>query len=162
MLSFNHACAACVQILVPDLGPHVVLNFLLMDYDMIGNDEAMAEYDVPLDKKDEDADFLRDTSESYPKALQLRPVRKKGSVRSSKPHGELKVSLHFTPFFSAEAPAEGAEEDPAKVMEALAVRPSPLSPLPPHPAHHAHMILQLDSPRMLAMCRSQRHSWPGL
>eukprot|EP00892_Ulva_mutabilis_P003246 jgi/Ulvmu1/1293/UM011_0017.1 len=108
------------KILVPDLGPHVVLNFLMMDYDLIGNDEAMAEYDLPLDKADEEADFLRDTSEAYPKALTLRPVRKKGAVRSTKSQGELRVSLHFTPFFSADAPEEGAEEDPAKVMEALA------------------------------------------
>lgn len=111
-----------MQILVPDLGPHVVLNFLMMDYDMIGNDEKMAEYDVSLDKADEDADFLRDSSESFPKTLVLRPVRKRGSTPSSKSHGELKVSLQFTPFFNADAPEAGAEEDPAKVMEALAVR----------------------------------------
>lgn len=104
---------------------------------MIGGDEAMAEYDLPLDRDAEDADFLRDSSEAFPKTLVLRPVRKRGAVRSSKSYGELKVSLQYTPFFNADAPAHGAaEEDPAKAMEALAVRPQHSASALQCPAKH--------------------------
>lgn len=122
----NSACAG-LQILVPDVGPEMVLSIKVMDYDIIGKDELMGEYEIVLDKDNEEAAFLRDSSEAFPLNAALIPGRKKGTARKAgKPRGDLKMTLQYTPFFNAAAEAaavgENGEQDPAKAMEAAAVR----------------------------------------
>lgn len=110
--------------LIPDLGPAIVLAIKVMDYDLIGKDEVMGEYEMVLDRTNEEAGFLRDASEAFPLSCNLLPGRKKGQPRKmGKPRGELKLNVQYTPFFNAEAkPGEGTDgEDPAKAMEAAAV-----------------------------------------
>lgn len=116
-----------LQILIPDVGPEVVLAIRVMDYDLIGKDELMGEYEMILNKDNEEAAFLRDSSEAFPLTCPLLPGRKKGTTRKTgKPRGELNLTLQYTPFFNASAAqaatGEKGEEDPAKAMEAAAVR----------------------------------------
>ena len=87
----------------------------------------MGEYEIVLDKDNEEAGFLRDSSEAFPLNASLIPGRKKGTARKAgKSRGELKMTLQYTPFFNAAAEAaavgENGEQDPAKAMEAAAVR----------------------------------------
>lgn len=120
-----------MQILIPDVGPEMVLSIKVMDYDLIGKDELMGEYEIVLDKSNEEAGFLRDSSETYPLRVQMLPGRKKGKMRKTgKARGELHMTLQHTPFFNADAEQTAADtggNDAAKSMEAAAVCPLQLS-----------------------------------
>jgi hypothetical protein len=97
-------------------------NIRIFDYDLVGKDEVMCEYDIKLEKDDEEAEFLRDSSQAFSKVIRMLAPRKKGVTnRKENGRGELHLSLQYTPFFNAGG-VEADAEDPAKAMEALAVR----------------------------------------
>ena len=101
-----------MQILIPDVGPEMVLSIKVMDYDLIGKDELMGEYEIVLDKDNEEAAFLRDSSEAFPLNATLIPGRKKGAARKAgKPRGDLKMTLQYTAFFNAAAEQAAAGEN---------------------------------------------------
>jgi hypothetical protein len=111
--------------LIPDVGPRMVFCIMVLDYDMFNKDELIGEYEIVLDPKNEEAAFLRDSSESFPLSASLLPPRKKGGSRKlGKPHGDVKLTMQYTPFFNAQAPpVPGAtgENDPAKAIEMASV-----------------------------------------
>jgi hypothetical protein len=133
-----------VQILLTDVGPDVVMVFSVVDYDLIGKDEVMGEYEVIMDKAHEAATFLRDSSEEYSYTWTLLPARKKGAPRKlGKPRGELKVRMHYTPFFNASAAPQDTE-DPARAMEAAQVRANALkTPTPLFALQELHTTSQI-------------------
>jgi hypothetical protein len=121
-----------LQILVPALDGKHRLAIRVYDKDLIGDDDVLGEYDIPLDKAaiSPDNEFLR-TGEEVQLTYNLKPKAGTPDRQTNKPAGELFCMMQYTMFFNATGESAGDEDDPGKALERLAVRTVPADCLSP-------------------------------